>query len=91
MYQVCTGYTLLTLCEESEEVAVMVRKLVDQQLGPVLTEKVKGHKDLRLRLQATSCERQMDEFYQTTAISEWWLTGREPLYHVKLEETQRGI
>lgn len=69
----------------------MVRKLVHQQLGPVLTEKVKGHENLRLRLQATSCECQMDELYQTTALRERRLTGREPLYQVKLEETQRGI
>lgn len=88
--QVCTKYTLLTLGEESEEVAVVVRKLVDQQLGPVLTEKVKGHKDLRFRLQATSCECQMDEVYQTTTISEWWLTAGEPFHQVKLDETQRG-
>lgn len=67
----------------------MVRKLVDQELGPVLTEKVKGHEDLRIRLQATSCKRQMDEFYQVTAISERWLTGGEPLYQVKLEERQK--
>lgn len=70
---------LLTLCEEPEEVTVVVRKLVDQQLGPMSTEKVKGHEDLRFRLQSTSGECQMDEFYQTTAISEWWLTGGEPL------------
>lgn len=70
----------------------MVRKLVNQQLGPVFTEKVKGHEDLRLGFQATSCECQMDKFDQTTAIGEWWLTAREPLHQVKLEKgIQTGI
>lgn len=69
----------------------MVRKLVDQQLGPVFTEEVKGHEDLRLRFQATSCESQMDEFYQTTAFGERWLIAGEPVCQVKLEKAQTGI
>lgn len=28
----------------------------------------------------------MDEFHQTAAIREWRLTGREPLYQIKLQK-----
>lgn len=75
----------LTLHEQSQEAAVVVRKLVLEETGPVVAQDCKGHHNVVLGFKATGLKRQVDGLQEPEPLRQWGPGGLQPFWEVKLE------
>lgn len=74
----------LTGHEQAQAVAVVVRKVVSEQQGPVSCEEVKGREEVSLGVTATGTQSSVDQLYQSATLREHWLGLTQPRTQVKL-------
>ena len=60
----------LTLHQQPEDVTVLVRELVEQEVSPVLTEKIKWHQNVLLGFQAPGSECRVNRPQEPGAVGQ---------------------
>jgi len=81
--------TLLTVHEHAEGVAVVVREVVAEQLGPVSGDEVEGGQQVGLGVPSAHTQRPVHQLQQTAPLGERRLGLAQPLGQVKLGGMER--